>query len=104
MVETIRSAFRDIDIVDEVCVFLNDVPLGCLNRGPNNALSGAQAFQVPESGWRWGITDLGLFDLDVEAFNVADTDRDSAIDGEDNCPADFNPRQRNVDKDLLWNV
>jgi len=107
----------DIDTRDEVCVYLNETPLGCLNRGPNNALAEEQQISVPlalqvsgtnqvefrqkSPGWIWGITDVGLFDVNPALQAIVDLDSDQISDATDNCPSDYNPDQANYDSDLL---
>ena len=107
----------DIDTRDEVCVYLNETSLGCLDRGPNNALAEEQQFSVPlalqvsgtnqvefrqkNPGWIWGITNVGLFDLNAAFQTIVDLDSDQISDASDNCPSDYNPDQANYDGDLL---
>ncbi|RLA52862.1 MAG: hypothetical protein DRR42_06365, partial [Gammaproteobacteria bacterium] len=66
----------DIDLPDEITVYLNGAPLGNLSTGPNNGLNGGDVFVIPASaqqpgnnqvlfveqtsGWTWGVTDLLL--------------------------------------------
>jgi subtilisin family serine protease len=73
---TLRVFGHDVDFVDELEVFLNDVSLGHLSVGPNNALNGGDYVAIPASaqlegenvirfevktvGWIWGVTDLYL--------------------------------------------
>ncbi|MFW2440134.1 MAG: S8 family serine peptidase [Arenicellales bacterium] len=69
----------DIDQVDEVCVYLNDLLVECLSKGLNNALTAPQVIMLPVTsqvsgsnlleirqktpGWKWGVTNVGLFDV-----------------------------------------
>jgi glucose/arabinose dehydrogenase len=64
----------DIDDGDEVKVYLNDVLLGYLSKGPDNGLNSGDIFPIPASdqltgenrikfvqkvaGWKWGVTNL----------------------------------------------
>jgi hypothetical protein len=66
----------DIDDADEVRVYLNDVLLGYLSKGPDNGLNSGDSFPIPASvqltgenrikfvqkvaGWKWGVTNLFL--------------------------------------------
>jgi hypothetical protein len=66
----------DIDDGDEVKVYLNDVLLGNLSKGPDNGLNSGDSFAIPASaqltgenrikfvqkvaGWKWGVTNLLL--------------------------------------------
>jgi glucose/arabinose dehydrogenase len=66
----------DIDEGNEVTVYLNDVLLGNLSKGPNDGLNSGDTFPIPASdqltgenrikfvqkvaGWKWGVTNLLL--------------------------------------------
>jgi hypothetical protein len=66
----------DIDEGNEVKVYLNDVLLGNLSKGPNDGLNSGDTFPIPASdqltgenrikfvqkvgGWKWGVTNLLL--------------------------------------------
>ncbi len=70
----------DVDFTDEVCLYLNDQKLSCLNKTPNNAHGTAQTITIPAalqqsaanildirqkvSGYIWGVTQIGLFDAE----------------------------------------
>ena len=64
----------DIDYKDEIGVYLNDIFLGYLAKGPNNGMNAGDSFSIPAGdqytgenrirfvqkspGWMWGITNL----------------------------------------------
>ena len=69
----------DIDLVDEISVYLNGVQIGYLSTGPDNGLNAGDVisldpallvagentleFRQQVAGWTWGVTNLGVFDL-----------------------------------------
>lgn len=68
----------DVDLADELSLFLNGSQIGFLATGPNNGHTAAQVIELPVSqqvagvntveirekraGWRWGVTNVGLYD------------------------------------------
>ena len=69
----------DIDFVDEVAVLLNDVEIGHLTVGANEALNAGDVFVLPAQplgstntiafrqktvGWTWGVTAIGILSSD----------------------------------------
>ena len=69
----------DIDLADEVSVYLNGARIGYLSVGPDNGLNAGDVFVLDPAlqvagenriefrerveGWKWGVTNLGVFDV-----------------------------------------
>lgn len=74
----LHVAGYDVDTHDEICIYLNDRQIACLKKGPNNRLARAQLitlravhqqageniveFRQKRPGFKWGITQVGLYD------------------------------------------
>lgn len=78
---------HDIDYDDEVCIDLNDQPFTCLKTTANDMTRAVeQVIRIPSTlqvagentitfnqktpGWKWGITDLGIFDHNLRHLPV----------------------------------
>ncbi|MGB5261242.1 MAG: hypothetical protein WBO34_12065, partial [Gammaproteobacteria bacterium] len=76
---TLQVTGYDIDFADEISVHLNGVQIGYLAMGPDNGLNAGDVISLPQglliagqntiefrqwvAGWKWGVTNLGVFDL-----------------------------------------
>ena len=79
----------DIDYVDELALYLNDILVGYLVTGPDDMLNIGETFELPAAaqvpgmnvlkfvqktpGWKWGVTDLLLSEVE-DATDPADPD------------------------------
>jgi hypothetical protein len=75
----LQVAGFDIDHVDEIAVYLNGNAIGYLSPGPDNGLNAGNLFTLDPAllingentlefrqrvpGWKWGVTNLGVFNL-----------------------------------------
>jgi hypothetical protein len=70
----------DVDLTNELKIYLNGTYISSIATGPNNGHTAAQIIELPlalqqvgenlleirekKAGWIWGVTDVGLFDID----------------------------------------
>jgi ABC-type amino acid transport substrate-binding protein len=75
---TLQVTGYDIDFADEISVHLNGMQIGYLSVGPDNGLNAGDVIALPQglliagenkiefrqwvAGWKWGVTNLGVFD------------------------------------------